>query len=45
MWDNEYFYVKCECKVSMKKGSRRVTVKSNIRNGKVESVLVPVLLI
>ena len=26
-WDNEYFYVKCECKASMKKEKRRVTVK------------------
>ena len=26
-WDNEYFYVKCECKASIKKENRRVTVK------------------
>ena len=26
-WDNEYSYVKCECKASMKKEKRRVTVK------------------
>ena len=26
-WDNEYFYVKCECKASMKKQKRRITVK------------------
>ena len=36
-WDNEYFYVKCDCKASMKKEKRRVTVKLNRRNGKVES--------
>ena len=26
-WDNEYFFVKCECKASIKKKKRRVTVK------------------
>ena len=31
-WDNEYFYVKCECKASMKKEKRRVTVKLNRKN-------------
>ena len=36
-WDNEYFYVKCDCKASMKKEKRRVTVKLNRRNRKVES--------
>ena len=43
--DNEYFYVECECKVSMKKDKRRVTVKLNRRNGKkLNQVLAPVLL-
>ena len=36
-WDNEYFYIKCDCKASMKKEKRRVTVKLSTRNGKVES--------
>ena len=36
-WDNEYFHVKCDCKASMNKEKRRVTVKLNRRNGKVES--------
>ena len=36
-WGNEHFYVKCECKASMKKENKRVTVKLNSRNGKAES--------
>ena len=33
----EYFYVKCECKASIKKDNRIVTVKLNRSFGKVES--------
>ena len=36
-WGNEYFYVKCECKASMKREKKKVIVKWNRRNGKVES--------
>ena len=33
-WGNDYFYVKCKFKASIKKEKRRVTVKLNRRNGK-----------
>ena len=36
-WDNKYFYVKCDCKASMKKENRRVTVKLNRKKEKAES--------
>ena len=36
-WDDEYFYVKCECKASTKKKKRRITVKLNRRIGNVGS--------
>ena len=36
-WDKEHFYVKCDCKASMKKEKRKVTVELNSTNGKVES--------
>ena len=42
-WDNRYFYVKCQCKASMKKEKRRVTAKLNRRNNKLNQVLVLVL--
>ena len=36
-WGNEFFYVKWECKASIKREKKKVTVKWNRRNEKVES--------
>ena len=36
-WDIKYFHAKCDCKASMKKEKRKVTVKLKRENGEVES--------
>ena len=37
-WDNEYFFVKCECKAIIKKGNRRVTVKLKLISSRVGQI-------